>query len=190
MAWGSCSKLLSTQVLAVLAGVAALLCSGTAEALVFHSREEALQLAFPAADRIETQTFFLTDQQRDLVQARSGAPVDSKLATFHVGYADDSVLGYARIETHIVRTAAETLLVVVSPDGTLQKLLVLAFYEPAEYLPAERWLEQFRQRRLSPALRLQQDIHGIVGSTLTAQAVTQSVRKVLALFQVLIQDKQ
>lgn len=159
------------------------------EAQVFYSRAEALQVAFPTADRIETQTFFLTPQQIERVEALAQTAVNSKLATFHIGHTADVVQGYAFIETHIVRTFPETFLIVVSPDGTLQKLLVLAFYEPAEYLPSERWLEQFDQKHLTPSLRLRRDIHGIMGSTLTAQAATQGVRKVLALFEVLIQEQ-
>ena len=171
-------------------GVVALLGSATiAEAQVFYSKAEALQVAFPTADRVETQTFFLTPQQVERVEDLAQTSVDSKLATFHVGYTADTVQGYAFIETHIVRTFPETFLMVVSPDGTLQKLLVLAFYEPPEYLPSDLWLEQFEQKRLTSSLRLRQDIHGIMGSTLTAQAATQGVRKVLALFQVLIQEK-
>ena len=172
-------------------GMVALLGSATiAEAEVFYSKAEALQVAFPQADRVETQTFFLTPQQIEQVEDLAQAPVDSKLATFHIGHTADAVQGYAFIETHLVRTFPETFLMVVSPDGTLQKLLVLAFYEPLDYLPSDLWLEQFDQKRLTPSLRLRRDIHGIMGSTLTAQAVTQGVRKVLALFQVLIQEKQ
>ena len=171
-------------------GMVALLGSATiVEAEVFYSKAEALQVAFPQADRVETQTFFLTPQQIKQVEDLAQAPVDSKLATFHVGHTADAVQGYAFIETHLVRTFPETFLMVVSPDGTLQKLLVLAFYEPLDYLPSDLWLEQFDQKRLTPSLRLRRDIHGIMGSTLTAQAVTQGVRKVLALFQVLIQEK-
>jgi len=174
----------------VLGMVALLGSAAIAEAEIFYSKAEALQVAFPQADRVETQTFFLTPQQIERVEDLAQAPVDSKLATFHVGHTADTVQGYAFIETHLVRTFPETFLMVVSPDGTLQKLLVLAFYEPLDYLPSDLWLEQFDRKRLTPSLRLRRDIHGIMGSTLTAQAVTQGVRKVLALFQVLIQEKQ
>ena len=168
---------------------AILLCSGTgAHALVLHSKAEALQIAFPKAERVETQTFYLTEEQATKVQDLAKAPVDSRLVTFHVGYAGGAVLGHAFIETHIVRTFPETFLIVVSPDGRVEKLLVLAFYEPSEYLPPDRWLAQFDDKALNPALRLRRDIHGIMGSTLTAQAVTRGVRKVLALFQVLIRE--
>ena len=133
-------------------------------ATVFHAKQEALQLAFPNADRIETKSFFLTLEQVDQVANLAKAPVDSKLATFHVGYQADVIQGYACIETHLVRTMPETFLIVLSPTGSVQKLLVLAFYEPPEYLPPERWLDQFNQKTLTPSLQLRQDIHGVMGA--------------------------
>ena len=165
--------------------------SGTvANAKVFYSKEEALEVAFPNAERVEARNFFLTQEQVEQVQTLAKAPIDSKLATFHVGHTAEAILGYAFIETHIVRTFPETFLIVLSTDGILQKLLILAFYEPPEYQPTERWLKQFDQKTLGPSLRLRQELHGIMGSTLTAQAITSGVRKVMALFQVLIQGKQ
>ncbi len=165
--------------------------SGTAaNAKVFYSKEEALEMAFPNAERVEARNFFLTQEQVEQVQTIAKARIDSKLATFHVGHTAEAILGYAFIETHIVRTFPETFLIVLSAEGTLQKLLILAFYEPPEYQPTERWLKQFDQKTLSPSLRLRQELHGIMGSTLTAQAITSGVRKVMALFQVLIQGKR
>jgi len=160
------------------------------QAKVFHSREEALALAFADAERVENKTFFLTDVEAQRVAALAATPVDSKLATFHAGYKEGQVLGYAFIETHNVRTLPAAFLIVLSPTGVVQKLLVLAFYEPEEYLPSQRWLQQFEQKALGPDLQLRRDIHGIAGSTLSARAVTSGVRRVLALFQVLIQERK
>lgn len=162
----------------------------TAEAKAFHSKQEALALAFPQADRIEDQTLFLTDEQVKQVEALAQTPVDSKLATFYIGHKGTDILGYALIDTHIVRTLPETFLIVLTPTGSIQKLLVLAFYEPQEYLPSDRWLRQFEQKTLDTNLRLQRDIHGIAGATLSARAVTSGVRKALALFQVLQEQRQ
>ena len=171
--------------------LAALGCTDTTVlAKAFYSKQEALALAFPEADTVDNHTFFLTDEQVERVVALAATPVESKLVTFYVGRKDGQILGYAAIETHIVRTLPETFLIVVSPHGVVQKLFVLAFYEPEEYLPSERWLRQFQQKPLTPDLQLRRDIHGIAGSTLTARAVTSGVRKVLALFQVLIQENR
>lgn len=161
-----------------------------AQAKVFHSKEEALALAFPDTEQVETRTFFLTEEQVQRVANLAMTAVDSKLVTFYVGYKDGQPLGCAFIETNVVRTLPETFLIVLSPTGVVQKLFVLAFYEPGEYMPPERWLRQFEQKALNPDLQLRRDIHGIAGSTLSARAVTSGVRRALALFQVLIQENR
>jgi hypothetical protein len=162
----------------------------TATAKAFYSKQEALALAFPDADKVENHTYFLTEEQAKRVSTLAATAVDSKLFTFYIGHKNGQILGYAAIETNLVRTLPETFLIVVSPSGTVQKLFVLAFYEPEEYLPSPRWLGQFDHKTLTPDLQLRRDIHGIAGSTLTARAVTSGVRKVLALFQVLIQESK
>ncbi|MGE0826782.1 MAG: FMN-binding protein [Candidatus Binatia bacterium] len=161
-----------------------------ATAKAFYSKQEALALAFPDAEKVETKTFFLTDKQVQQISTLATAPLESKLATVYIGHKADQVLGYAFIETNIVRTLPETFLVVVAPNGTIAKLFILAFYEPEEYMPSERWLKQFDQKSLHPDLQLRRDIHGIVGATLTSRAVTNGIRKALALFQVLLQEGQ
>jgi hypothetical protein len=159
-----------------------------AEAKVFYSKEEALATAFPDSETVETRTFFLTAEQQQRAAALATAPIESQLVSVYVGRKAGHVLGYAFIETNVVRTLPETFLIVVSPQGVVQRLFVLAFYEPEEYLPSNRWLRQFDDKPLTPALQLRRDIHGIAGSTLTSRAVTNGVRKTLALFQILIQE--
>jgi hypothetical protein len=161
----------------------------SARAKAHYAKKEALDLVFAGADRIETKTFFLTDEEKTRIEELGKAPLESKLITVHVGEKDGAPMGYGFIDTQLVRTLPETMLVVVGPDGSVAKLLLLAFYEPPEYEASERWLEQFPGKTLGPDLRVDRDIHGIAGSTLTSHAVTTAVRRSLALFQVLIQKK-
>jgi len=155
-------------------------------AKVFYAKEEALRAAFPEADVIDKQTFFLTDDQKKQVETLARTRLDSKLVTLYIGRRRQKPLGYAIIDVHTVRTLPEAVMVVLSPEGRVASTLILAFYEPLEYLPSERWLKQFDQARLTPDLRVGGRIAGITGATLTARAMTDAVRKVLALYQVLI----
>jgi hypothetical protein len=164
-------------------------CAGVAEAKVHYGKAEALAAAFPGADKVEAKTFFLTDEEKSRIEDLAKAPLESKLITVHVGEKDGAPMGYAFIDSQVVRTLPETMLILVSPEGSVAKLLLLAFYEPPEYEASERWLEQFPGKSLGPDLRVERDIHGIAGSTLTAHAVTTAVRRSLALFQVLVQKK-
>jgi len=156
---------------------------------VVHSREEALALAFPEADRVENRLFTLTDEQQQQAATLSSTPIETKQAGIYVGYKHEQVLGYAFLNTRNVRTLPGTFLVVIAPAGSVQKILVLTFHEPEDYLPPERWLQQFEEKSLGPDVQLHRGIHGIVGATLSSQAVTNAVRFSLALFQILIQER-
>jgi hypothetical protein len=148
---------------------------------VYYSRDEALKLAFPAAT-VERRTVFLTEAQVAAVKARTGLEVESKLFTYYEGIRDGAVVGYAVIDTHTVRTLPETFLAVLGPEGAIERVLLLAFYEPPEYEPKPRWLAQFEGRRLAGAAwRLGHDLHGITGATLTAHAVRESLLRILVL---------
>ena len=150
------------------------------------SKADALKLAFPAAERIETINLFLTEAQMAQVKRRSGVTPDSALYTFYVGKKGQEITGYAAIEAATVRTLPETVMVVLNPDGSVRFTEILAFFEPSEYMPSKRWLDQFRQIRLSTALRVGADIQGISGATLSAQAITRQVRKTTALCEILL----
>lgn len=155
-------------------------------AKVFYAKDEAIRTAFPEADVIENQVFFLTDDQKKQVETLARTRLDSKLVTMYIGKRGQKLLGYAVIDVHTVRTLPEAVMVVLSPEGRVASTLILAFYEPLDYLPHDRWLKQFDQASLTPDLRVGGKIAGITGATLTARAMTESVRKVLALYQVLI----
>ncbi|UCE86082.1 MAG: FMN-binding protein, partial [Deltaproteobacteria bacterium] len=144
--------------------------------------------AFPSADRVESRTVVLDETQVRRIESLAGAALQTKLVTIHTGFAGDEPLGYAFIDVHVVRTLYEALLVVVTPQGAVGSLRILAFHEPEEYMPSERWMAQFRDRTLKDDLKVRRGIHGIAGSTLSARAVSAGVRRALALYAVLIRD--
>ena len=162
------------------------LASGTAHAKVFYSRNEALKLAFPDADRIEDESILLGDEQASRVEQLAKSRLESRLVRIHRGYRGTELLGYAVIDVHTVRTLPEAFLVVLSPEGAVRMVRVLAFHEPLEYMPSARWYQQFEQKNLNAPLRLGGDVHGIVGATRSARATTAGVRRALALYQVVV----
>lgn len=154
--------------------------------IVFHAKDEALELAFPGADRVEGHDHFLDPESRSEIEHRAKAPLDSSLLTVYEGYRDGELLGYAIFDSHLVRTLPETFLVVLSPDGEVKATHVLAFYEPLEYLPPERWLAQIESRRLDDDFHVGRGIAAITGSTLTSRAVVSGIRRALAIHTVLL----
>ena len=172
--------------LVLLAAGALVALAAPASAKVFYSQKEALELAFPEADRIDRRSVALDDDQAEAIETRARSRLESRIVTLFTGLRGDEVLGYAFIDVHNVRTLPEAFLVVLKPDGSIQSLRLLAFYEPQEYKPSDRWLRQFDDRRLEKSLRLGGEIHGIAGSTLSSHAVTGGVRRSLALYELLV----
>ena len=165
----------------------ALLCvAPPADAKVFLGKKDALAWAFPGADEIAEKTFLLDDRQVDAIRAAGGGERDSRLVTVYSARRGGVTTGYALIDIHNVRTHPEAFLVVLSSTGEVDRLKVLAFHEPLEYLPPDRWLGQFPGANGSGVLRVGHDIHGIAGSTLTAHAVTGGIRRAIALYRVLL----
>ena len=172
----------------VVALLFAIFGGASAESKVFYSRSEALQLAFPDAEQVASKTYVLDDAQLDQIQDLAKCELDSKLVKIYTGMRDGDVIGYALIDVHNVRTLPEAFMVVLSPAGDVRSLRVLAFHEPLEYKPTNRWYRQFDNKSIDARLRLGGDVHGVVGATLSARATTRGVRRALAYYQVLIQN--
>ena len=159
-------------------------------AKVFLTQQEALVIAFPDGPAPERITAYLTDAQIETVKRASGEELPVKVITYYAGAARDGGAGdsgrrTAWFDTHLVRTMPETLMVIVSAGGVIERVDILSFDEPTEYLPRPGWTGQFAGRGLDEKLSTRQGIHPISGATLSARAIVSACRRVLALRQVL-----
>lgn len=148
------------------------------------SREEALASAYPGAS-IRAEQVFLTPAQQKAVLSRSDADVPSALVARYIATKDGVVVGRAYVDTHIVRTKRESLLISLDEKGLVKRVDVTAFLEPAEYRASEAWLRQYRNRALTDDVAIDRAIRPIAGATLTARATNSAVRRVLAIDDVL-----
>jgi hypothetical protein len=77
-------------------------------------------------------------------------------------------------------------MIVLTPGGEVRSVRILAFHEPLDYLPTDRWYDQFVGKTREDALRVGRDVHGVVGATLSARAAADGVRRMLAYWEVLL----
>lgn len=172
------------------AGAVLSLLPSLATAKVFHSRQEAVQLAFPDADKVQSRAIVLTAEQQNQIARLAAVPIESKLVTVYTASKGTNIVGYGFIETRIVRTLPGSFLIALSSTGEVKTVMAVAFHEPEEYLPTERWFKQFEQKPLSPELQVYKGIQGIAGATLSSQSVTNAVRKALAVHQLLLKESK
>jgi FMN-binding domain len=157
-------------------------------AKIFYSKDEAMSLAFGKGKKVEMLSLFPDDSQAAKIQELAKTKLESGLFTFYVGKDQGKILGYAAIEAITVRTKPETLMIVLTPEGELRNVYTLAFHEPPEYQPPERWYEKLYQRPLIE-MDFNKGVDGISGATLSTRAAIASIRKVMAIYQVLIKEK-
>lgn len=168
-----------TTALPALLAAALLLPAAPALAQAGGKEEAAIRAIFPDAVRIEARDVLLTDEMVKRIEALSRARVKDRLVTFYAVQGPGGPAGYAVIHTHVVRTKPETISIAFEPDGRIRKITVLAFLEPDEYRPPERWLAQFRGKGASDRLGVGQDIAPITGATLTARGIAEESRWLL-----------
>lgn len=174
----------------LLAAVVVSMLPSGASAKVFAGQKQALAAAFPDATRVERKTHLLGQEDAARIEEITGAEVSAKVVVLHTAYADDEVVGYAHIDVHIVRTQPEAFMIVLSNDGRVRSVRVLAFHEPLDYLPTDRWYEQFEGKAKGDGLRVGRDVHGVVGATLSARAAADGVRRMLAYWEVLLRPAE
>ena len=151
------------------------------------TRAEALADVFSGAV-VETDRVFLTPGQMERAEALSGEEIRSALLVRYVARQDDLVVGRAYIDTHVVRTKRESLLISLSAEGLVKRIDVTAFLEPPEYMAPVPWLRQYYGKPLDDDLNLRRLIRPIAGATLTTIATNDAVRRVLAIDSVLESD--
>jgi transcriptional regulator of nitric oxide reductase len=93
----------------------------------------------------------------------------------------DSLLGFAEVGNVIGKDQPITFLVAVDPADRLKDVDILVYREPyGGEVAYESWRRQFRGKTAADPIAVGRDIRSISGATISVQAVTAGVRRILA----------
>ena len=148
------------------------------------TRREALALAYPGAT-VKRDRVILTSEQMVAVASVARVGMQGRIFPRYVARRDGAVVGRAYIDTHIAKTERQSLLISLHPDGRVKRVDVTVFFEPAQYMAPPQWLRQFDEQVLHEELAVRRGIRPIAGASFTGRAISNAVRRVLALDQVL-----
>jgi len=169
------------QILTLAAGLAAAL---PAQGKTFLTTAEALALAFPDC-KVERQRHVLDGNKKKLVHRLSGHRPCRSMVFAYQAKKNGKVVGTAYFDRHRVRSQRQLVMIVVAPEVKVRRIEVVSFGEPLDYLPRGRFYAQFVGRGLKDKLSTKGAIRSVVGSTLTVNATTAAVRRILGTHQVL-----
>lgn len=149
--------------------------------------QETLDELFPKCEQ-RKENIFLTQEQKDKIEKDTGLSLYSKMALrYHVTCKESTKTVY--IDSHIVRTLNETVVVVIDEDNKIENFRISSFMEPSEYIPPQSWIKQVVNKRAFEKMRLNYEIDGLSGATLSTNAVVNASRRVLHLHDVLKKEQ-
>ncbi len=155
---------------------------------VFLTKKQALEIAFPGADKVEREKKWLTDEQKTAIADLAMQNFDANRVTFYVGKRNDAPMGYAVIDHEIGKSYPITFMVVLNVDGTVRDVEILIYREPRGWeVRYPSFMDQFTGKDAEADYRT---INTITGATLSVRAMVKGVSRISAAYKVLyLSDK-
>lgn len=157
---------------------------------VLITSDKAIETAYPNADSIGKKALILTDKNARSIEKKYKVNINSGIVTLNIARMEGNIIGYSIIDTHTLRSKSQTIMVFINPDGHLNYVEILAFYEPPEYKASGMWLDLFRNKTINDDLRSGHDIPNMSGATISSNGTAEAVRRVLAVFDYYIHGEK
>jgi hypothetical protein len=148
---------------------------------VYFTEDEALAKVFAKSDSLWTDSWSPTPEERSGLEASLGWVISEETFVIHRAREGDKDLGYAVITEEQGRFKPITFIVHVSTAGRVEMVLVMVYRESrGDGVKRQRFLKQFRKKDVDDHLRLNRDLVGVSGATMSSRALAAGVKKVLA----------
>lgn len=153
-------------------------------ASVYLSAEQAQQVIFPG-ESMRRVPFALTPAQRDALRERTGV---------HEPFNEDGVWqtasgGFFVVDRVVGKHELITYAVGINRDGTVRQIEIMEYRETyGSEVRNPAWRKQFVGKSAASPVKLNQDIANITGATLSSKHVTDGVRRVLAVYDMVLKE--
>ena len=153
-----------------------------AHAVTYLTVEQAQQQLFPG-EALAPAFLTLTPEQAKAIEARSG--VDVRRREVKVWKAPGG--GWLIVDDVVGKHEFITFALAIHADGRVKQIEILDYRESYGGQVREApWRQQFAGKTASDTLRLGDDIRNISGATLSCKNVTNGVRRLLALHELVL----
>lgn len=151
---------------------------------------DALHAVYGKEVKITKKNVLLTIAKADLVYQQAQMKKGGKIFRTFTVSKDGKNIAYAILISRRVRTKDAAILYMISPQGVIENVEVIAFNEPPEFTPSRQYIDQFKGKSAQDTLRVGKDIPTVTGATLGARNVTDGARLALAVFDMIFREKQ
>ena len=151
------------------------------------TKKEALEVAFPGADKIKKDRVWLTKEQILAIEEINMFKLVEKRFTFYPGIKNGKPMGSMLIDNIIGKSFPITFMTVLNTDGTVRDVEIMIYRESQGWeVKYDSFLSQFFGKDSSSDRR---KILTITGATLSVNALKLGVYKAMAAYEVLYLNK-
>ena len=156
---------------------------------VYYTPDAALAKVFAKADTLWSETWQPTAAEITTLQTRLGWAVPPTPVTVHRARRGGQDLGYAVITEEQGRFKPITFIVHTDPELRVRMVLVMVYRESrGDGVKRQRFLKQFRDKDAASPLRLNRDVVGVTGATMSSRGITAGVKRVLATLDLIYRE--
>ncbi len=169
----------------LLAPAAVLAAPAPAFAVDNLTADQAQARMFPGAT-FEQREVALTAAQQEALAHRLGAPLHRTSWTLRLARGAAGLAGVVVVDDVVGKFERITYAVAVGADGAVRGLEILSYREShGQEILLPAWRKQFTGRNAASPLQVGKDIASISGATLSCTHVTEGVRRIVAVVDVL-----
>jgi Na+-translocating ferredoxin:NAD+ oxidoreductase subunit G len=166
---------------------AALVAPAVGYATEYLTVPQAQQLIFPDADRFVDASIELNDDQRSAIEKRSNVRQRWKKQQVWRAEKTGEFIGWLIIDQVLGKHEFITYATGLTPNGKVQGIEILTYLETYGYqVRNAEWRQKFVGKTIADPFDLNVDIPNISGATLSTRNVTNGVKRLLALQQVML----
>ena len=145
--------------------------------------DEALKKMFPQAGHFDRQVISLSEEQIHNIEEAARMTFEGKHAreiVVYVAREESNIAGYALEDTVAGKLGPIHYLVGLDTSGAVSQIAILDYQEiRGRPIAKPRFLRQYRGKTFANPLQLHKDIDGITGATISSNSLTEGVRKIL-----------
>lgn len=149
--------------------------------------EQAQRTMFPEAATFRPANLQLSADQMRKVEQLSGLPARSAHWRVFAALRGDTPLGYVILDDVIGKFELISYAVAVNPDASIRQIEILAYRESHGFeIRNAAWRRQFAGKTVRSGLAVGDGIANISGATLSCTHVTDGVRRIAAIAQIMM----
>ncbi len=124
--------------------------------------------------KLDKENVFLTKEQIKKIKEK----VNFKVSPLLLRYKNSCDKTFVYVDSHIVRTMNETVIIEIE-NSDVKVLKIASFMEPKNYLPPQKWLNQFKNKKK------EMQVDALTGATISENAIKRLVEKYIVIDNIL-----